>query len=82
MHRFGTRVSFIEPGFFKSELLKRGGDNGAAGAKVVKAKVVKAKKAEDIAEVRRDIHPLIVCTNTMHPLIVCTMHPLMPALLR
>ena len=32
VHRFGVRVSLVEPGFFKTELLVSGGANGAVGA--------------------------------------------------
>ena len=31
VHRFGVRVSLVEPGFFRTELLKRGASNGATG---------------------------------------------------
>jgi len=33
VHRFGVRVSLVEPGFFRTELLSSGGANGATGAK-------------------------------------------------
>jgi len=37
VHRFGVRVSLIEPGFFQTELLQRGSVNGATAAAAAKS---------------------------------------------